>query len=271
MKKTMRLSMAQMRLGADRQANEEKTLDFARRAAGSDLLFFPEIQNAPFFPQYPQQDVEQYVTHLGNAIVGKLQQLAREQHMAISPNFYIEAEDGRRFDRSLWLDADGELIGHASMVHVFQAPQFYEVDYYTPSEDGFKVFDTPFGRVGIVICFDRHLPESIRTCALLGAALVIVPTANCKAEPMELFEWEIRVQAMQNSVFVAMCNRVGLEGEMDFAGESLVADPYGNLVCKADDQEQLITVDLDLAEAVRKQEKIPWLKLRRPEWYGAKA
>ena len=63
-----------------------------------------------------------------------------------------------------------------------------------PSEDGFKVFDTPFGRVGIVICFDRHLPESIRTCALLGAALVIVPTANCKAEPMELFGWEIRVQ-----------------------------------------------------------------------------
>ena len=98
------------------------------------------------------------------------------------------------------------------MVHVFQAPQFYEVDYYTPSEDGFKVFDMPFGRVGIVICFDRHLPESIRTCSLLGAALVIVPTANCKAEPMELFEWEIRVQAMQNSVFVAMCNRVGLEG-----------------------------------------------------------
>ena len=88
---------------------------------------------------------------------------------------------------------------------------------------------------------------------------------------MELFEWEIRVQAMQNSVFVAMCNRVGLEGEMDFAGESLVADPYGSLVCKADDKEQLVTVDLDRSEAVRKQEKIPWLKLRRPEWYGAKA
>lgn len=271
MKRTMRLSMAQMRLGADRQANEEKTLDFARRAAGSDLLFFPEIQNAPFFPQYPQRDVERYVTHMDDAIVRELQRLAREQQMAVSPNFYIEAENGRRFDRSLWIDAEGSLVGHASMVHVFQAPQFYEGDYYTPSEDGFKVFDTPLGRVGIVICFDRHLPESIRTCALLGAALVIVPTANCKAEPMELFEWEIRVQAMQNSVFVAMCNRVGLEGEMDFAGESLVADSYGDLIYKADDQERLVTVDLDLSEAARKQEKIPWLKLRRPEWYGAKA
>lgn len=271
MKRTMRLSMAQMRLGADRQANEEKTLDFARRAAGSDLLFFPEIQNAPFFPQYPQRDVERYVTHMDDAIVRELQRLAREQQMAVSPNFYIEAENGRRFDRSLWIDAEGSLVGHASMVHVFQAPQFYEGDYYTPSEDGFKVFDTPFGRVGIVICFDRHLPESIRTCARLGAALVIVPTANCKAEPMELFEWEIRVQAMQNSVFVAMCNRVGLEGEMDFAGESLVADSYGDLIYKADDQERLVTVDLDLSEDARKQEKIPWLKLRRPEWYGANA
>lgn len=271
MKRTMRLSMAQMRLGADRQANEEKTLDFARRAAGSDLLFFPEIQNAPFFSQYPQRDVERYVTHMDDAIVRELQRLAREQQMAVSPNFYIEAENGRRFDRSLWIDAEGSLVGHASMVHVFQAPQFYEGDYYTPSEDGFKVFDTPFGRVGIVICFDRHLPESIRTCARLGAALVIVPTANCKAEPMELFEWEIRVQAMQNSVFVAMCNRVGLEGEMDFAGESLVADSYGDLIYKADDQERLVTVDLDLSEDARKQEKIPWLKLRRPEWYGAKA
>ena len=75
----------------------------------------------------------------------------------------------------------------------------------TPSEDGFKVFDTPFGKVGIVICFDRHLPESIRTCTLKGAQLIIIPTANTLAEPLEMFEWELRVQAFQNNVFVAMC------------------------------------------------------------------
>ena len=271
MTRLMKLSMAQMRMGEDRAQNEERMVAFVRKAAGSDLLFFPEIQNAPFFPQYPQQDVAAYVTRGDDAIIGRLRELAAAQHMMISPNFYFEAADGRRFDRSFWIDAAGKIAGHASMVHVFEAPQFYEVDYYTPSEDGFKVFDTPFGRVGIVICFDRHLPESIRTCALRGAQLVIVPTANCKAEPMELFEWEIRVQAMQNEVFVAMCNRVGLEGGMDFAGESLVADPEGNLVCKADDREQLVTVTLDLAKARQRQEKVPWLKLRRPEWYGPQA
>ena len=86
-----------------------------------------------------------------------------------------------------------------------------ECDYYTPSEEGFQVFTTEFGKIGIVICFDRHLPESIRSCAAQGADLVIVPTANTKAEPLEMFEWEMRVQAYQNQTFVAMCNRVGKE------------------------------------------------------------
>ena len=79
--------------------------------------------------------------------------------------------NSRRYDTSLWIDPHGELLDCAKMVHIAQAEQFYEQDYYTPSDDGFKVFNTPFGRVGIVICYDRHLPESIRTCTLMGAQL----------------------------------------------------------------------------------------------------
>ena len=123
--------------------------------------------------------------------------------MFLSPNMFIE-EDGKRSDCSLWITPDGQIEGSASMVHIYQGEKFCEKDYYSPSEDGFKVFDTPFGKVGIVICFDRHIPESIRTCSLMGADLVIIPTANTKKEPLEMFEWEIRVQAMQNSVFIAM-------------------------------------------------------------------
>lgn len=153
------------------------------------------------------------------------------------------------------------------MVHIAQARQFYEQDYYEPSRTGFKVFDTLFGKIGIVICYDRHLPESIRTCALKGAQLILIPAANTKAEPMEMFEWEIRVQAMQNQVFVAMCNRVGLEGEMEFAGESLVAHPSGDVLLKADDREQLLTCEVDLREAAELRKKVPYIKTRRPEWY----
>ena len=98
----------------------------------------------------------------------------------------------------LMIDSNEGLVGVSKMVYVYQANKFYEQDYYTPSEDGFKVYDTPFGKIGIVICFDRHLPESIRSCAKQGAELIIIPTANTLDEPMEMFEWEIRVQAYQN-------------------------------------------------------------------------
>ena len=81
---------------------------------------------------------------------------------------------------------------------------------------GFKVFETEFGKLGIVVCFDRHYPESIRTEALKGADLILIPTVNTKAEPSEMFEWELRAQAFQNSTIIAMCNRVGAEGDMDF-------------------------------------------------------
>ena len=84
---------------------------------------------------------------------------------------------------------------------------------------------------------------------------------------MEMFEWEIRVQAMQNQVFVAMCNRVGLEGEMEFAGESLVVHPSGDVLLKADDREQLLTCEADLREAAELRKKGPYIKTRRPEWY----
>lgn len=198
--------------------------------------------------------------------ISKLKEKAAQHHYYLSPNVYLERQ-GKRYDTSLWITPDGQLADTAQMVHIAQAKQFYEQDYYTPSDTGFKVFDTPFGKVGIVICYDRHLPESIRTCTLKGADLIIVPTANTKAEPMEMFEWEMRVQAMQNQVFIAMCNRVGTEDKMQFAGESIVIDPRGKVLAKADDREQLLVCDIDLQEVKKVRSSLDYLSLRRPEQY----
>ena len=78
--------------------------------------------------------------------------------------------------------------------------------------------------------------------------MIIVPTANTKAEPMELFEWEMRVRAMQNQVFIATCNRVGTEDQMQFAGESIIIHPSGEVIAKADDKEQLLIREIDLSD-----------------------
>ena len=262
----MKLAMAQMSMTGSMDENLKKSLAFCDAAAGSDLLFFPEIQLCPFFPQYEKKNVDAYCLRPDAEEIRALSTAAGEGGYYMSPNVYLEL-DGKRYDTSLWIDPQGEVLDSAEMVHIAQAEQFYEQDYYTPAPDGFKVFDTPFGKVGIVICFDRHLPESIRTCTMMGAELIIIPTANTEAEPMEMFEWEVRVQAMQNQVFVAMCNRVGLEGDMDFAGQSIVVHPSGDVIVKADNAQQLVTCEIDLAESRLWRGKRPYISTRRPDMY----
>ena len=264
----MKLAMAQMAMSADMDENLEKAVAFIEQANGSDLIFFPEIQLSPFFPQYEKGDAAKYLIDTDSKYIRAFCKAALENKTYVSPNVYL-SENGKPYDASLWITPEGNIADTAKMVHIMQAVQFYEQDYYTPSEDGFKVFNTPFGRIGIVICFDRHLPESIRTCSLKGAQLVIIPTANTSAEPLEMFEWELRVQAFQNNVYIAMCNRVGREDSIDFCGQSLVVSPDGDVLFKADATEQLIRVEIDLSLAEVSRNKRPYISTRsNEEFYG---
>jgi len=244
----MKIALVQPVIGNEMEENLQKGLvcmDIAS-SNGADLICFPEIQFCPFFPQFPGKDVSEYAMTIDHKIVKQIQAKCLELNLICVPNFYLKQGENH-YDASLLINADGSISGISKMVHIAQFPYFFEQDYYTPSDDGFTVYDTPLGKIGIVICFDRHIPESIRTCVLKGAQLIIIPTANTKAEPLEMFEWELRIPAMQNNVFIAMCNRVGKEADMDFCGESLVIAPDGSVIAKADDTEQILYVDIDFS------------------------
>ena len=258
----MRLAMAQMRMSASIDENLKKSLALMERAkaAGAELIFFPELQLTPFFPQFEKRDASSWLMDVQVPELRAIRKMCRELGLFASPNVYL-AQEGKRYDASLLIGGEGELLGISKMVHIAQARYFYEQDYYTPSDSGFRVYDTPFGRIGIVICFDRHLPDGIRSCAAQGAELILIPTANIEGEPLELFEWEVRVQSFQSTVFTAMCNRVGPEGEIVFAGQSLVAGPDGSLLFKAGGQEELLIVDVPLEAAGRERALRPWLSL----------
>ena len=266
--KRMTIALVQMANAGSKEENLKKSIEAIREAAshGADLVLFPEVQLTEFFPQYPGLHVLRYACSLESDEMQAFQETCRTHHVMAVPNLFL-SENGNCYDASILIGRNGDIIGVQKMVHIAQAPQFYEQDYYTPSDDGFHVFDTELGRIGIVVCFDRHYPESIRTEALDGADLILVPTVNVKSEPLEMFEWEVRVQAFQNSVAVAMCNRVGHEGEMDFAGESLVTDASGNLLAKADDTEQILYADVDLSQSAVTRSSRPYTNLRRPQWY----
>ena len=264
----MKIALCQMRMSEETEQNAGKALEQIALAAksGARLILFPEVQLSPFFPQYEAFDASEYVVGWASPVIRRFCEACRENRIYASPNFYVE-KDGRRYDMSLLIDDRGTLLGEQKMVHIAQVACFYEQDYYTPSEEGFKVFDTPIGKIGIVVCFDRHYPESIRTEALRGAELILVPTANTKDEPSELFQWEIKIQAFQNSVNVAMCNRVGREDDMDFSGESIVADYNGNTTALAGDEETLLFAGVDLFGASLTRARKPYTSLRCPELY----
>lgn len=260
----MKIAMYQMHNEGNMHDNLKKSLLAIEEAASqqADLILFPEVCLTEFFPQYQNKDVHNYALTLDSPIIQAFCQKAKEYHIIVVPNIYLQ-EEKACYDASLFINQEGEIQGIQKMVHVGDAKCFHELEYYTPSNDGFHVFTTPLGKIGIVVCFDRHFPESIRTEALQGAELILVPTVNTRQEDMELFEQEMRVQAFQNTVFIAMCNRVGKEGEMDFAGESLVVNHKGTTLIKGSDHQELLYCELDLNEI----KKRTYLGLRRTDYY----
>lgn len=268
----VRIALVQQRATADKADNLARGLAAIETAAarGAELVAFAELAFEPFYPREPARPG---VADLAEPIPGptteKLAALARRLGVAIVANLY-ERDGDRCFDASPVIDADGTLLGRTRMVHITDYPCFHEQGYYTPGDAGAPVYATKVGRVGVAICYDRHFPEFLRALALGGADLVLIPQAGTTGEwPEGLYEAEVRVAAFQNGYFVALCNRVGREGEMEFAGESFVCGPDGSVLARAGSgTEEILIADIDLAAAERSHARRLFLKHRRPELYA---
>ena len=139
----MKLAMFQMENAGSIQNNLEKSLNAIKTAAahGADLILFPEVQLTEFFPQYPGKDVEAYRMTLKSDIVTAFCNACKKYNIMAVPNIYLMEKD-RAYDASILIDQNGAILGIQKMVHIAQAEQFYEQDYYTASDTGFQVFDT---------------------------------------------------------------------------------------------------------------------------------
>jgi len=260
------IALAQLAAAPRLEDNLEKSVKLIGEAArrGADLVLFPEINLSPFFPAQRGVDASQYLLSIDDSPIDRLREACREAKIFALPNVYLR-EGEHNYDASILIDCNGDILDRSTMVHVTQQPGFYEQDYYATSRDGFRVTETGIGRIGVVICFDRHYPESIRTCMHRGADIILVPTANLRDEPLDLFESEMRVAAFQNSVYIAMCNRVGMEGEVTWGGHSMLADPDGRVILRAGDAETLETADYNLELVRKKRRDNKFLPLYRAE------
>ena len=268
----MRLALIQQRAGPDKRENLARGLAAMRRAAdgGAQLVAFAELAFEPFWPQRPAEgDVRRLAEPVPGPTTEAFQALAAEAGVAVVLNLY-ERDGERCYDCSPVIDADGTILGRTRMAHITDYPCFHEQGYYAPGDTGAPVYATRAGRVGVAICYDRHYPEYMRALALGGAELVVVPQAGAVDEwPDGLYEAEMRVAAFQNGYFVALCNRVGQEDTLVFAGESFICDPAGRVVARAASRgEEVLAAELDLAEVATSHARRLFLRDRRPELYG---
>ncbi len=269
----MRIALIQQAAGPDPEANRQRGLEALAEAAGqgAGLACFAELAFTPFYPQRPAgAEVAELAEPVPGPTTERFAARAKELGIVVVLNLF-ERAGGNTYDCSPVIDADGTLLGRTRMVHITDYPCFHERGYYAPGDTGAPVYETRAGRVGVAICYDRHYPEYLRALALRGADLVVVPQAGAVDEwPEGLFEAELRVAAFQNGFFTALCNRVGAEERLTFAGESFVCDPAGRVVARAPRlEEAILYVDLDLAEVASSHARRLFLPDRRPDLYAA--
>jgi predicted amidohydrolase len=268
----VKIALVQQAATADKEHNVRAGLEALARAArdGAEVVAFAELAFERFHPQRPAGDAP---WRLAETVPGpttdRFAQAARELGVVVVLNLY-EREGERAFDTSPVIDADGTLLGRTRMVHITDYPCFHEQGYYTPGDTGAPVYHTRAGAIGVAICYDRHYPEYMRALALAGADVVFVPQAGAVDEwPEGLYEAEVRVAAFQHGYFVALCNRVGAEECLTFAGESFICSPDGRVIARAGRLTPAILVaDLDVSEVGQSHARRLFLQHRRPELYG---
>lgn len=269
----MRIALIQQHATPDTDANVARGLAAFDEAAshGADLVAFAELAFEWFHPQRPAgTDVRALAHDVPGPIVTAFQQKAK-QHGIVTVLNVFERDEHHTYDTSPVIDADGTLLGRTRMVHITDYPCFHEQGYYAPGDTGAPVYRTRVGTVGVAICYDRHYPEYMRALAVAGADLVVIPQAGAVGEwPEGLYEAEMRVAAFQNGYFTALCNRVGREECLDFAGESFVCDPDGNVVARGPaGHDAIVYADVDLAQTTQSHAHRLFLRDRRPELYAA--
>jgi N-carbamoylputrescine amidase len=268
----VKIALIQQRATRDKQANVARGLENLETAArnGAKLACYAELAFEWFHPQRPASgDVRSLAEPLDGPLVSAFRARARELGIVVVLNLF-ERDGDATYDSSPVIDADGTLLGVTRMVHITEYACFHEQGYYTPGDTGAPVYRTRAGNVGVAICYDRHFPEYMRALAVAGADLVVVPQAGAVGEwPDGLYEAEMRVAAFQNGYYTALCNRVGREDCLDFAGESFVCAPDGRVTARAGTgTEEILYADIDTAAAEASHARQLFLRHRRPELYA---
>jgi N-carbamoylputrescine amidase len=278
----VKVGLVQMSCSGDAKSNMDKAIAGIKEAAakGANIVCLQELFTSLYFC-----DVEDYENFkLAEPIPGPstdiLSAVAKEAGVVVIASLFEKRAQGLYHNTTAVLDADGTYLGKYRKMHIPDDPAYFEKFYFTPGDLGYKIFETKYGKIGVLICWDQWYPEAARLTALMGAEILFYPTAigwatsQDEATNTEQYNaWQTiqRSHAVANGLHVVSVNRVGFEqnGAMKFWGGSFVANPFGSLIVKAThDQEEVIVTELDLSKTDSYRTHWPFMRDRRIDSYG---
>jgi N-carbamoylputrescine amidase len=251
----------------DKSENVARAVELIGDAAkqDADLVLIPEFYNTEYFPQYRDYKYLEYGESLDGPSLEPIAAAAKEHEVWIVATIFEKNKPGHFYDTAVLFDREGNQRGAYRKTHPAAVYSLEKIYFRYGAH--FPVFDIEGWPTGIMICYDTLFPEVARSLALRGAELILAPFA---AHPAVRAFWRQlhSIRAFENGCFLAVCNKVGREGEWDFAGESLIASPAGELLAVASDTEDdLIVADLDRSLVDQWRQRWPMFRDRRPDLY----
>ena len=277
------VALVQMICGQDPRENLEKAITRIEEATGrgAQIVSTQELFCSQYFCQTEDHENFRLAEPIPGPTTDALSRVAAARKVVIVASLFERRAAGVYHNTAVVIDADGRLAGRYRKMHIPDDPLYYEKFYFTPGDLGFRSFETRYGRVGTLVCWDQWFPEAARLTALTGAQIIFYPTAiGWHPSERELYgqtqhsSWETiqRGHAIANGVYVAVANRVGHEGDpqggIDFWGQSFVSDPSGQLVTKGSvEREEIVMAECDFGKLDVQRTHWPFLRDRRIDAY----
>lgn len=280
------IGLVQCRVGEDAEENVAAALAWVEKAArqGAQVICLPELYRSRYFCQKEDPALFQHAETLPGDTVPKFQKAAEKHGVAIILPVFEKRAAGVYHNSAVVIDAGGANLGLYRKMHIPDDPAYYEKYYFAPGDLGFKVFQTSFGPIGVLICWDQWFPEAARLTALRGASVLFYPTAigwhphekaQYGAAQRDAWRTVQRGHAIANGVYVAAANRTGFEqaagasSGIEFWGSSFVVDPQGVLVSEASvEKEEVLLAEIDPGHIETIRTNWPFLRDRRIDAYG---
>ncbi|HCZ34216.1 MAG TPA: N-carbamoylputrescine amidase [Holophagaceae bacterium] len=273
----IRVAATQCAFTASLEENVARVEALVRQAAaqGANVILPSELFEGPYFCREEKDEFFDWAKPLeGHPTIARFQALAKELGVVIPVSFF-EKDGPHHYNSLAMVDADGALLGVYRKSHIPDGPGYEEKFYFRPGNTGFKVWDTRFGRIGVGICWDQWYPECARAMMLMGAEILMYPTAigtepeNPGLDTKDLWQRAMIGHAVSNVVPVLASNRIGTEGGQTFYGHSFISDHRGDKVAELGRAATgVITADLDLDEIRRNRASFGFFRDRRPDLYG---